>query len=80
MQATAKDLRFRVKELLATVERGEEVIITFHGKPRAKLVGLDLKEKLTDKPKTLFGIWRDRSDIEEVDIHIRSLRQNRYQC
>ena len=32
MKATAKDLRFNSKELLDTVNRGEEVIITFRGK------------------------------------------------
>ncbi len=31
-QATAKELRFRVKELLEMVARGEEVIITYRGK------------------------------------------------
>jgi prevent-host-death family protein len=36
MKTTAKDLRFNSKELLDTVNRGEEVIITFRGKPCAK--------------------------------------------
>ncbi|MEF8889369.1 MAG: type II toxin-antitoxin system prevent-host-death family antitoxin, partial [Desulfohalobiaceae bacterium] len=38
MQTTAKDLRFFSKEILDTVTRGEEVIITYRGKPCAKLV------------------------------------------
>jgi prevent-host-death family protein len=38
MKATAKDLRFHSKELIETVKRGEEVVITFRGKPCAKLV------------------------------------------
>lgn len=33
MQATSKDLRFHTKEILDAAMRGEEVIITFHGKP-----------------------------------------------
>ena len=44
MKATAKDLRFRSKELLGTVSRGEEVIITYRGKPCAKLVPYDEKK------------------------------------
>ena len=32
MKATAKDLRFHSKELLDTVNRGEEVVITYRGK------------------------------------------------
>ncbi|MEF8943556.1 MAG: type II toxin-antitoxin system prevent-host-death family antitoxin, partial [Desulfohalobiaceae bacterium] len=38
MHTTAKDLRFFSKEILDTVSRGEEVIITYRGKPCAKLV------------------------------------------
>jgi len=38
MKATAKDLRFNSKGLLDTVNRGEEIVITFRGKPCAKLV------------------------------------------
>ena len=38
MQATSKDLRFHTKEILDAAMRGEEVVITFHGKPCAKIV------------------------------------------
>ena len=41
MEATAKDLRFHVKELLDAVSRGEEVTITYRGEPCAKLVPYD---------------------------------------
>ncbi len=37
MQATSKDLRFHTKEILDTAQRGEEVIITYHGKPYVKI-------------------------------------------
>lgn len=46
MKATAKDLRFHSKELLDTVNSGEEVIITYRGNPCAKLVPyLETKKK-----------------------------------
>ena len=38
MQATSKDLRFHTKEILDAAIRGEEVIITFRGKPCAKII------------------------------------------
>jgi prevent-host-death family protein len=38
MVTTAKKLRFHTKELLESVSRGEEVVITMRGKPYAKLV------------------------------------------
>ena len=40
MKATAKQLRFHCGEILDAVSRGEEVIITYRGKPRAKLCKL----------------------------------------
>lgn len=40
MEATTKDLRLRTKELISATDRGERVIITYRGKPRAQLVPL----------------------------------------
>ena len=49
MKATAKELRFNSKELLNAVNRGEEVVITFRGKPCAKLVPYKEKNSKTDE-------------------------------
>ena len=77
MKATAKELRFKSKELLNTVNRGEEVVITFRGKPCAKLV--PYKEKKTETTKNeLFGIWKDEDPVQDVDKYVRKLRKGRY--
>lgn len=55
MHATAKDLRFHVKELLETVARGEKVIITYRGKACAKLVPIgenDVEEPTFGDPNS----------------------------
>lgn len=78
MHATAKDLRFYTKELLATVDRGEEVIITFRGKPCAKLVPIDERESKTDQPNGLFGMWKDNQEVDNVDEYVRTLRKGRF--
>ena len=76
MKATAKDLRFHSRELLATVNRGEEVLITYRGKPCAKLV--PYKSRRPDlKKKELFGIWEDDENIQNVNEYIRGLRKGR---
>jgi len=75
MQATAKELRFNVKALLDAVTRGEEVTITYRGKPRAKLI------PFTDEPggeDELFGIWADHAPSEDVNAYVRTLRKGRY--
>jgi len=78
MKATAKDLRFHSKELLNTVNRGEEVIITYRGKPCAKLVPYD-ESKIDKRTKTnLFGIWKDNDIIEDVDNYVRDIRKGRF--
>jgi len=78
MQATAKDLRFHSKELLNAVNRGEEVVITYRGKPCAKLVPIDNEEKTTAQPNDLFGIWKDNNQTKEVENYIRTVRKGRF--
>jgi prevent-host-death family protein len=38
MTASIREAKAKLSNLVASAERGEEVIITSHGKPRAKLV------------------------------------------
>lgn len=77
MKATAKDLRFNSKGLLDTVNRGEEVIITFRGKPCAKLIPYEGKNKRNATNK-LFGIWKDNDRVQNVDEYVRGLRKGRF--
>ena len=77
MKATAKDLRFHSKELLDTVNRGEEVVITFRGKPCAKLIPYREKKEETVQNE-LFGIWKDSDRVQDVDEYVRGLRKGRY--
>ena len=79
MYSTAKELRFHTKELLESVSRGEEVIITFRGKPYAKLVPLKESKRNNDKANELFGIWKNRKDLKDVNSYVRELRKERYQ-
>ncbi len=78
MYSTAKELRFNTKELLESVSRGEEVIITFRGKPYAKLVPFEESDKKTNEANELFAIWKERTDLEDVDSYIRNIRKERF--
>ena len=77
MEATAKDLRFNSKELINAVSRGEEVVITFRGKPCAKLIPYN-NEKGGEPKSDLFGIWKDNDKVGDVNEYIRSRRKGRY--
>ena len=81
MKATAKDLRVHSKGLLDAVSRGEDVVITFRGKPCARLVPYEKTDEPTvilDNKDDLFGIWADRIDIESVEEYVQSLRKGRF--
>jgi len=77
MKATAKDLRFNSKGLLDAVSRGEEVVITFRGKPCAKLIPYMEKSEETGRNE-LFGIWKNSDRVQDVDGYVRGLRKGRF--
>ncbi|ACF42524.1 type II toxin-antitoxin system Phd/YefM family antitoxin [Pelodictyon phaeoclathratiforme] len=74
MRATAKELKFNSKKLIDSVNRGEEVIITFRGKPCAKLVPYQEIKNQTEKNE-LFGMWEDNDMVNNVDEYVRGLRE-----
>ncbi len=76
MRATSKDLRFHTKEILDAAMRGEEVTITYHGKPCARIVPIE-QDTARDKENPFFGMWADRGDLEDVTAHVRRLRKRR---
>ena len=77
MKVTAKDLRFHAKELIETVKRGEEVVITYRGKPCAKLVPFENEKRKASK-LPLFGTWKDHEPSSNVDEYVRNLRKGRF--
>ncbi len=78
MNATAKQLRFNTKSLLQSVARGEEVTITMRGKPVARLVTINRRRKKKGEADTIFGMWRDRDDLREVQRYVRNIRKGRF--
>lgn len=77
MEIAAKDLRTQTRQLLETVERGEEVIITYRGTPRARVVPLEAT-LAPEEPSELFGLWKDHSDVQDVEGYVDELRQERW--
>jgi len=73
MIATAKDLRFKINMLFDVLSKGEDVTITYRGKPKAKLIST--QKSYSKKDESLFGLWKDRS--EDVDEMVRSMRKGR---
>ena len=80
MEMTAKSLRNRIGEALACVERGDSVTITYRGKPKARLVGMDDADRgaATAVDTPAFGMWAGREDMQDVDEYVRNLRKPRH--
>ena len=74
MTVSAKDLRFKISMLFDVLTKGEDITITYRGKPKAKLISYDAP---TDNKKedALFGLWKDQE--EDVDTLIRTMREGR---
>ena len=79
MEVTAKGLGSQMGAVLACLDRGETVTITYRGKPRAKLVGIEQEGRAKPQDESLpaFGMWRDRTDMVNVEAYLRGLRNAR---
>ncbi len=80
MKASAKDLRYRTKEIIAALDRGEEVLLTYRGEEKAKMVPIRKKilEKDDGEENSLFGIWSEYEMVENVDAYLDRLRGGRF--
>jgi antitoxin (DNA-binding transcriptional repressor) of toxin-antitoxin stability system len=83
MNASIVDLRYRMKDVLRAIDRGESVTILYRGKEKATLVPVvpasdGSKRGLPrTKDQPLFGLWSDRDDLTDPGSWLRELRQPR---
>jgi antitoxin (DNA-binding transcriptional repressor) of toxin-antitoxin stability system len=78
MKATIVDLRYRMKDVLRAIDRGEKVTVLYRGKERAEIFPVQPKEEsasLRDQP--FFGMWAQREDMEDPVAFVRAIRKNR---
>lgn len=74
MTVTAKELRFNISMLFDVLSKGEDILITYRGKAKAKLISYD-KSTNEEKSDSIFGMWKDKED--SVDEVVRSMRKGR---
>jgi antitoxin (DNA-binding transcriptional repressor) of toxin-antitoxin stability system len=74
MTVTAKDLRFNISMLFDVLSKGEDILITYRGKAKAKLISYnDVSNE--EKTDSIFGMWKDQD--ADVDSMVRNMRQGR---
>jgi prevent-host-death family protein len=62
MTATLREAKAKLSEMVKRASRGEEVVITVHGKKTAKLVAMPKRRKDIDKEKWLRELDRLREE------------------
>lgn len=77
MEITAKELRGKPGQIIDQAARGTEVIITLRGKKVARLIPYRFENSKDEIDDELFGLWKDRNDISNVDDYVRSIRKGR---
>jgi len=78
MKATTLDLRYRTKDVLKAVERGETVVVSYRGKAKAQIVPLSSSKAASLRTGEAFGIWKDRKDMSDVSAYVTNLRKPRF--
>jgi len=77
MTVTAKDLRARAAEVLRAVREGESVELTYRGRPIARIEPIEQRRAPEPGGDEAFGMWSDRTDMEEVREWVRASRGGR---
>ena len=79
MEITTKQLRIRPGRIISQVNNGQEIAITYRGKACAKIIPINAKQSIDveDADNELFGMWKDRGDMENVEQYVRNMRKGR---
>ena len=79
MKASIVDLRYRMKDVLKALDRGETVRVMYHGKEKALMVPSRKKSKRKMEDSPFFGLQADLpKDAKSVQKYIREMRKPRY--
>ena len=75
MKASIVDLRYRMKDVLKALDRGEPVTVLYRGKEKARLVPIaSEKPKMRVEDHPACGMWKDREDMKDPAEWVRKLR------
>ncbi len=79
MKKTIKRLKIQHDMIISQINTGQEKIITDTGKVCAKTVSGNNKQNsaLEETDNELFGMWKDREDMEDVEQYVRNMRKGR---
>lgn len=75
MKASIVDLRYRMKDVLKAIDRGEPVTVLYRGKEKAQIVPINAgKRRMRVEDHPACGMWKDREDMKDPVEWVRKLR------
>jgi len=79
MEVTTKQLRLEPGRIISQISNGQEITVTYRGKPRAKIIPINAERIPVSQgsENELFGIWKDRKDTANVEQFVRNIRKGR---
>jgi prevent-host-death family protein len=80
MDITTKQLRIQLGQIISHVNNGQEITITYRGKAFAKIILIQTESPKQEFDNELFGIWKGREDLVNVDQCVRNMRKGRKLC
>ena len=79
MKATILDLRYRMKDVLRAIDRGETVTVLYRGKEKARILPVTAEsEPYKPSSHPFVGMWSKRKDMADVGAYVRKLRKPRF--
>ncbi|MDZ7793081.1 MAG: type II toxin-antitoxin system prevent-host-death family antitoxin [Spirochaetia bacterium] len=76
MKVTTKELRIHPGKIISQVSVGEEITVTYRGKPLAKII--PFQPVMNNEEETsIFGMWKDDDNAQSVEELVRNFRKGR---
>jgi prevent-host-death family protein len=76
MTVTTKELRIQPGKVIEQVAIGQEIIVTYRGRPLAKIVPF-LSSMDDTRAISIFGMWKNHDQSHTVEDQVRELRKGR---
>lgn len=76
MEVTTKELRIQPGKIIDQVSLGQEITISYRGKPLAKIVPLS-RPTADDEGDSMFGLWKEHENTVSVEDQVRTIRKGR---
>ena len=76
MEVTTKELRIQPGKIIDQVSIGQEITVTYRGKPVVKIIPFKSETSETENT-SIFGMWEKHEKDESVEKKVKDLRKGR---